>query len=129
MAIIETPTGSIDTDKLASIPPRIFRSAWRLQGAVVVVDMPAARALHRGRMRIVRGAVFPRLDGDQLRAIVASDSARTAESEAVKQALRDCPTDPAIAAATTPEALRAVWPEIILGRYPAELGPDAQYVR
>ena len=42
------------------------------------------------------------------------NSAKMDEIEAQKQSLRDATADPAIEAAQTPEALKAVWPSVLL---------------
>jgi hypothetical protein len=91
---------------------RTFRNAW---GADLAVDMSKAREIHRHRMRAVRAPKLAALDAEYMRADETGDAARKAEIAARKQALRDVTADPGIAAATTPEALQAVWPNALRG--------------
>lgn len=89
---------------------RTFRQAWRDEGTVRV-NMPAAREIHRARIRAKRAKLFPELDAQVMRA----NEMGTDPSEAIakKQRLRDLPADPAIDAAQTPEELKAAWPAIL----------------
>lgn len=77
---------------------------------MISVDMAKARSIWRDRIREARAARLAELDVAFVRAVEAGDAARQAEIAATKQALRDAPADPRIDAATTPEALRQVWP-------------------
>jgi hypothetical protein len=97
----------------ANIPDRDFRDAWQFDGSAIVHDMAKARAIHRDRMRAARVPLLAALDIAYQRADEVGDTAGKADVAARKQALRDVTADPAIAAATTPAALRAVWPEIL----------------
>ena len=53
------------------------------------------------------------LDVEYQHADERGDVAEKARIAAKKQALRDVTADPAIEAAQTPEALKAVWPDIL----------------
>jgi hypothetical protein len=103
----------------ATIPAdRMFRNAWRHDGAAFFVDMEGARALHKDRMRAARAPLLAQLDVAYDKADEGGDAAGKADVAARKQALRDVTADPAIAAATTADELKAVWPAI-LGSPPA----------
>lgn len=92
---------------------RTFRNAWKRQVGRVVVDMTQAREIHRSRLRVMRGPKLAALDVDVVRALESGDQAKLAEIAAKKQALRDVTSDPAIDAAATPDALKAVVPEVL----------------
>ena len=96
---------------VASIPAdRTFRDAWVSLGGRVQVDMPKAREIHRGRLRVMRKPKLDALDAEYMKALEAGDTARQASVAATKQALRDVTADPAIEAARTPDALKEVIP-------------------
>jgi hypothetical protein len=80
---------------------RTFRDAWRQNGAAIEHDMEKCRAIHRQRIREARAPILAALDIEQLRGRDVLDR---------KQALRDAPADPRIAAASSVEQLKAVWP-------------------
>jgi hypothetical protein len=89
-------------------PDRTFRDAWVCKGAAVSIDMAKARDIQRARLRAERLPFLQNLDVEALRAVEVSDSAKLAEIAAKKQKLRDAPDHPAIAAAKTPDELKAV---------------------
>jgi hypothetical protein len=90
-------------------PPqdRTFRAAWRDRGRVEV-DMPAARELHRDRLRVLRAPRLAALDAEYLRADEAGDQPAKKAVAKAKQALRDVTVDPRIDAAQTPEELKQI---------------------
>ena len=90
---------------------RTFRDAWRDRDGRIVVDMPAARELHRERIRRARVSALAVLDIEYQRAGETADKIARAYVVAQKQALRDAPADPRIEQAMTPEELASVWPE------------------
>lgn len=100
----------IDASELPT--DRTFRDAWRDQGGIVV-DMPAAREIHKERLREVRAPLLEALDIEYTRADEQKNDAKKAEIAAKRQALRDVTSDPAIEVATTPEALKAVLPDVL----------------
>lgn len=102
----EVPKGAIPQD-------RTFRAAWRQDGATIETDMPHAREIWKQKMRVVRKKKLEELDAAYMRADEAGDTQRKRDIAAQKQALRDVTADPRIAAATTPEELKAVWPEVL----------------
>ncbi len=91
------------------VQDRDFRGAWRMRDGKIGVDMPAARGIHRDRMRQARAPRLAALDVEYQRADEAGDGAAKRAIGARKQALRDVTADPRIDAADTPDALRAVW--------------------
>jgi len=91
------PLGVVPTD-------RTFRNAWQHD---LTVDMPKARVIWEDKLREDRKAVLADLDVDYQRADEAGDQAEKARIAALKTTLRDAPADPRIAAATTPEELKA----------------------
>lgn len=93
----------------AAIPPdRTFRNAWKANGAGIVVDMPKARELHRIKLRELRAPKMGALDVAYMIADERGDTVEKQRIAALKQALRDVTSDPAIEAAQTPEELKAV---------------------
>lgn len=105
------PYRIVDSSELPT--DRTFRNAWVMSGIAVAVDMTKAREVHREHLRVLRAPVLAALDIAFLRAIEAGDVPRQAEIAAQKEALRTVTDDPAIDAATTPDELKAVIPEIL----------------
>lgn len=111
-----TPNSGWRRIDLADIPAdRAFRNAWVDSGKTIAVDMPKARDIQRDRLRTERKPLLDALDVDYQRADEADNGAAKAAIIAKKQALRDVTADPAIEAATTPDALMAVTVGRILG--------------
>ena len=73
----------------------------------ITIDMAVARNIHRDRIRQARTDALAALDVAYMRA--QEQGQDTATIVAQKQELRDAPADPAIAAATTPAELKAIW--------------------
>ena len=94
---------------------RTFRDAWQIQGSTLEVAMPKAKAIHRDRLRQMRAPLLVASDVEFIRAIETSNLPLQAQIAAKKQALRDVTTDPAIAAARTPEELKAAIPAVLRG--------------
>jgi hypothetical protein len=92
---------------------RYFRNAWSTDGKAVSVDMDKARAIHKDRLRSMRAPKLAALDVDYDKADEAGDAAAKKAVADKKQALRDVTKDAAIAAATTPDELKAVIPEAL----------------
>ena len=86
----------------AEIPAdRYFRNAW---GNDLKVDMPKARNIHMGRIRSVRNQELAKLDIETMKG-------RDVQVE--KQKLRDIPQTFSLTGATTPDALKALWPVLL----------------
>lgn len=95
----------------ASVPAdRTFRDAW---DASLCVNMEKAREIHRNRMREARAPKLQVLDVAYVRALEGGDAAGAQTIAAQKQTLRDVTVDPSIEAASTPEELKAVWPQCL----------------
>lgn len=106
---VEIPGNQIPTD-------RTFRAAWKVTGSVVSVDMPKARAIHMDRIRSARKPKLEALDIEFTRALGKKNQKLADEVEAKRETVRtvDETYKPAIEAATTPEQLKAIWPEELL---------------
>lgn len=97
---------------------RTFRNAWKDTGAVEV-DMPKARDIWRDHLRALRKPLLESLDAEYQKADEGTNDNGAAGSAAKllkksiatkRQALRDVTADPAIDAAQTSDALKAVIP-------------------
>jgi len=110
------PADAIDPQWVeeADIPTdRTFRDAWAHGGTSVNVDMTKAREIQRDHLRSIRAPMLAALDVAYQRADESSDVAMKAQIAKNKQALRDVTADPMIDAATTPEELKAVMPDVL----------------
>lgn len=92
---------------------RTFRDAWKAGTGRVEHDMDKAREIQKERLRVLRAPLLVELDVDFMRAIEAGDVLAQQRIGEQKQQLRDATADPAIAAATTPEQLKAAVPEML----------------
>lgn len=82
---------------------------------MIRVNMDKARDIKKDMIRAERNPKLAALDVEFMRAVEAGDTAAQAVIAAKKQALRDATDDPAIAAATTPDELKAVVPTALQG--------------
>jgi len=80
---------------------------------MINIDMTKAKEIWRDKIREERKPKLEKLDVDYMRAVEADDATEKAAIAAKKQALRDATSDPAIDAATTPEALKQVRPSAL----------------
>ena len=80
------------------------------------IDMAKAREIHKANIREARESKFQELDVEFQRAL--ETGASTTDIVAKKQALRDAPSDSAIAAASDTDALKSQWNTSILGTSP-----------
>ena len=80
------------------------------------IDMAKAREIHKANIREARESKFQELDVEFQRAL--ETGASTTDIVAKKQALRDAPSDSAIAAASDADALKSQWNTSILGTSP-----------
>lgn len=89
-----------------------FFDAWKLQGdGSVAVDMTAAVELHKTKLRAAREPKLAALDVEFQRAMEGGKP--FADIVKAKNALRDITKAPELAAAKTPEELRAFWPDVL----------------
>jgi len=77
---------------------------------VIKVNMDKAVEIKKDMIRAERAPKLEALDVAFMRAVEAGDAEKQAEIAAKKQALRDATDDPVIAAAQTPEELKAAVP-------------------
>ena len=77
---------------------------------MITVNMTKAREIKKDQIRADRKPMLEALDVAFMRAVELGDNAQQASIAAEKQTLRDATNDPAIAAAETPEELKAVNP-------------------
>jgi hypothetical protein len=75
-----------------------FRDAWKPD---FTIDMEKARAVHMGRIRVMRDKELARLDIETMKG---------RDVQAEKQRLRDIPQAFDLSAAATPEELKGLWP-------------------
>ena len=80
---------------------------------MITIDMDKAKDIWRAKIRSARDALFAPLDVKFQRAL--ETGADTKAIVAQKQALRDAPDDPRIAAAATLDDLKAIWPDCLEG--------------
>jgi len=104
-----------DAASLTVPQDRTFRGAWQFDGAVVEVDMPLARDIHRDNLRAERAPRLDALDADWFRAAETNDTDAQAAVAAQKQALRDVTSDARIDAAATPDELKALTLDALMG--------------
>ena len=90
--LISTPTGEVNViDTTLPDSGRTFRDAWRVEGAVITVDMDAARDIVRDKIRMARMPYLLALD---VRYMKASENGEpVTDIVAHKQWLRDLPAD------------------------------------
>ncbi|WP_431014681.1 hypothetical protein [Bradyrhizobium pachyrhizi] len=103
----------IDRDQIPQ--DRTFRDAWRHVGEEIRHDMDRCRDIHRDRMRSARLPRLAALDVEYQRAEEAGDMARKRDIAAEKQVLRDVTKLPELDSTKSPDDLKAVWPQDILG--------------
>lgn len=102
-----------DAASLTVPTDRTFREAWQFNGDAIEVDMDAARGIQKDKLRAERKPRLDALDVDFMQALEAGTS--TTQIVADKQALRDITDDARIAAASTPDALKALTLDTLLG--------------
>jgi hypothetical protein len=102
-----------DAASLTVPSDRTFRGAWQFNGNAVEVDMAAALGIHKDNLRAERAPRLADLDVQYMKALEAGSGA--AEIATQKQTLRDITNDARIAAATTPDELKALDLATLLG--------------
>ena len=81
---------------------------------MIKVNMTKAVEIKKDMIRAERAPIMVDLDIAFIRAVEAGDEVAQSSIAAKKQALRDATKDPAIAAAKTPEELKAIVPTAFL---------------
>ena len=115
-AFARLPAEAIDpqiVDESAIPSDRTFRAAWKAVGKSIEHDMDKCREIHKTKLRELRSPKFEPIERAQRTALVNGDTATARTLEANLQALRDVTNHPAIAAAVTPEELKAVIPDAL----------------
>src|SRR5210317_1210638 len=102
-----------DAASLTVPTDRTFRGAWTFNGNAVEIDMTAALAIHKDNLRAERAPRLADLDVAYMKALEAGTGA--AEIAAQKETLRNITDDARLAAATTPEELKALDLATLLG--------------
>ena len=102
-----------DAASLTVPSDRTFRGAWQFNGSAEEVDMTSARNIHKDNLRAERKPRLEALDVAYMKALEAGTGA--ADIAAQKQTLRDITNDARIAAATTPDELKALDLSTLLG--------------
>jgi hypothetical protein len=102
-----------DAASLTVPADRTFRGAWQFNGAAVEIDMAKARDIHRDNLRAERAPKLAALDVAYMKALEQGHVTTTIAAE--KQALRDVTADARIAGAATPDALKALTLDALLG--------------
>ena len=92
---------------------RTFRGAWQFNGDAVEVDMTNALAIHKDNLRAERAPRLADLDVQYMKALEAGTGAAEIASE--KETLRNITDDARLAAATTPDELKALDLATLLG--------------
>lgn len=88
-----------------------FRDAWTHDGQILSVDLERAKQIHLSRIRSARIAKFEelgfplRLDADLEKSIIPQ------QTRDKLQTLRNIPQKLDLSAVSSPEELRAIWPE------------------
>lgn len=88
-----------------------FRDAWEDTGTAVVVNMPRARIIHMGRIRLARDAELVKLDGLYLQSVETGDALEQDRIATLKQVLRDVPQSFDLSRFRLPNTLNEAWPQ------------------
>ena len=91
---------------LTGTQDRTFREAWQFNGKAVEVDMAKAVEIQKDVLRADRAVAMADLDVDMMKALGTGKP--VAVIEANKQVLRDITDDARLAAAATPDELKAL---------------------
>lgn len=83
-----------------NLPDQYFRNAWEYNDGLKI-NTDKARLIHMSHIREARNSALAELDIQTLRGV---------DVQTQKQILRDIPQTFDISSATTPEALKALWP-------------------
>lgn len=87
---------------------RTFRDAWK---ADLSVDMEKARAIHMNRIRQARDLLLAKTDIEAQNALLSGEPHRIETISRKKHILRNIPQTFDLSIATTPDELKALWPD------------------
>lgn len=101
---------------------RSYRRAWRFNkdARSLYVDMDVAKEKHMELIRIHRDEELKQLDIQWMKAFAKEDKRAAGNIEIERQRLRDIPQNFDLSSATTPEELKALWPEGVTNRWTKE---------
>ena len=102
-----------DASSITVPTDRTFRAAWQFNGNAVEIDMDAAKAIHKDGLRRDRAPMLADLDVAYMKALETGGDVATVAAQ--KQALRDVTSDARIDAATTPDELKALTLDVLIG--------------
>jgi hypothetical protein len=100
----------LDHSEIGNQDPE-FSAAWKLGPKSIEVDLSKAKDIWRDKWREARKPLLASLDIEFMKAVETSDSIKQTEIATKKQELRDVTNTPI--SGTTPEEIKAVWPEIL----------------
>ena len=92
---------------------RTFRGAWQFNGDAVEIDMTNALAIHKDNLRAERAPRLDALDVEYMKALEAGTGADAVAAQ--KATLRNITDDARLAAAATPDELKALDLATLLG--------------
>jgi len=78
---------------------------------MIIVNLDKAKAIWKDKWREARKPLLASLDIEFMKAVETADTEKQAEIASKKQELRDVTNTPI--PGTTPEEIKAVWPEIL----------------
>jgi hypothetical protein len=99
----------LDSSEIPNHPE--FSKAFRLGANSVEIDLEQAKNIWKDKWREARKPLLASLDVEFMKAVETGNSTKQAEIASKKQALRDVTSTPI--PGTTPEEIKAVWPEIL----------------
>ena len=102
-----------DAASLTVPTDRTFRGAWQFNGDAVEIDMTNALAIHKDALRAERAPRLDALDVEYMKALEAGTGADAIATQ--KATLRNITDDARLAAATTPDELKALDLATLLG--------------
>ena len=102
-----------DAASLTVPTDRTFRGAWQFNGDAVEIDMTNALAIHKDALRAERKPRLDALDVEYMKALEAGTGADAIATQ--KATLRNITDDARLAAATTPDELKALDLATLLG--------------
>ena len=92
---------------------RTFRAAWQFDGDAVEIDMDTARKIHKDNLRAERTPLMDSLDVKFMKALEMGVDTKGVSTQ--KQALRDATKDERIVKAATPDELKSLSLDVLLG--------------
>ena len=115
----DVPADAVDVqivEDTAVLSDRTFRNAWRQTAGVILVDLPAARAIHSERMANAQTAEIGRLKVEERRERLLGNTTQADQHATNLTALEALDLNALatqIQAAPNPTALSAVWPSLL----------------